>query len=130
MQLNIFFENIKNQQQNEVFVKAPVENIPSSVPFKLFELYEFCNGIRLPFGYVFDIRQGFDESKNSPFSPNWFVFGKDNYFSLWLCSYEENEDGLSFTTWGHKAGNDDIEAVWENVIEFFKELYDEFLEEV
>jgi hypothetical protein len=43
-------------------------------------LYETVSGVELPFGRIFTVEEAIEQSKNKPFSPNWFAFGRDNYF--------------------------------------------------
>jgi len=53
-------------------------------------------------------------------------FGKDRYFSFWLCSFTEDEEGLSFTYWDHESGNEIDGAVWSYIISFLKEMEEEY----
>ena len=82
--------------------------------------------MNLPFGEIYPIEIAIKQSERNPFKPNWFVFGKDKYFSFWLCSYSANEEGLSFTYWDHESGNEIDEAVWSDVISFLKEMEEEY----
>ncbi|MCI9079097.1 MAG: hypothetical protein HFH68_09290 [Lachnospiraceae bacterium] len=47
----------------------------------------------MPYGNIYDIDSAMEISERAPFFPNWFVFGKDNYFSYWLCFKGNHGDG-------------------------------------
>ncbi len=56
------------------------------------------------------------------FSPDWFVFGEDHYFCLWLCYKGEDCDGHCFTCWDHESGLEIDEPVWRDLLSFLKEM--------
>ncbi|WP_394522810.1 hypothetical protein [Lacrimispora sp. JR3] len=90
-------------------------------------LYETVLEVELPFGRIFAVDIALEQSKNKPFSPDWFVFGRDNYFSFWLCSYFPDKEGLSFTYWDHESGNEIDGAVWPDLESFLQDLEDEYI---
>lgn len=89
-------------------------------------------GAKLPFGEIYSIEEALKQSERSPFKPNWFVFGRDKYFSFWLCSFIEDEEGLSFTYWDHESGNEIDGAVWSDIVSFLEEIqsnYEDYINE-
>lgn len=102
---------------------------PDKIPLPLQSLYSTIEKVKLPFGQIYSVEKALEQSKNAPFSPNWFVFGKDCYFSFWLCSFDEDEDGLSFTSWDHDNGSEIGEAAFETVLEFLQDAEEEYDEE-
>lgn len=96
------------------------------VPDILHDLYENVLEVELPFGHIFSVDIALQRSKNKPFSPDWFVFGQDHYFSFWLCSYSPDTEGLSFTYWDHESGNEIEGAVWPDLESFLQELEEEY----
>jgi len=97
------------------------------IPDRLHDLYKTALEVELPFGRIFTVDRALKQSKNKPFSPNWFVFGQDNYFSFWLCSYSPDKEGLSFTYWDHESGNDIDGAVWPDLESFLQDLEEEYI---
>lgn len=99
--------------------------LSEGIPFKMREFYEKIKNVELPFGYIFDVETAIKISKGEPFAPNWFVFGKDNYFNFWLCSKKEKENGYYFTYWDHGSGLEIEEPIWEDLLSFLKGIEDE-----
>lgn len=92
------------------------------VPQMLCKFYERIKSVDLPYGNIYDIDLAIEISKRAPFFPNWFVFGKDNYFSYWLCFKGNNGDGCYFTCWDHESGLDIDEPAWEDLLSFLKAM--------
>jgi hypothetical protein len=90
------------------------------IPKVLNSLYELVSKARLPFGEVFTIESALKHSKESPFEPEWFAFGHDYYFSFWLCKYEPDDKGLSFTSWDHEC-SEIGKAVFGDIVSFLKD---------
>lgn len=101
------------------------------VPVVLHDFYRTIAKAELPFGQIFTVEQAIKESENTPFPPNWFVFGQDNYFSFWLCRYNSDLDGLSFTSWDHESGNtiEIEEATDKDIISFLEYEQEEYQEQ-
>ncbi len=94
-------------------------------PKVLHKLYETIGSAELPYGRIYKLDLAIKTSKKSPFFPNWFVFGQDNYFSFWVCLKAESEDGYYFTTWDHELGLEIDEPVWEDLLSFLKDIEEE-----
>lgn len=92
------------------------------VPKVMHDFYKTVLEAELPFGKIFSLERALKESERPPFKQEWFVFGKDNYFSFWLCSYQSDSNGLSFTSWDHESGSEIGEAAAEDIILFLKEI--------
>ena len=129
-ELKRYFENLQDIYKDEV--KLVETNIKTDnldkVPKVLHSLYESISKAKLPFGEIFTIDEAIKKSRNKPFNPDWFVFGKDNYFSFWLCSFNKDEEGLSFTYWDHESGEDIDGAICEDIVSFLKEVQEEYEE--
>lgn len=125
MSIDVFLSDLKKKYPDSVSMNKSLFVVPSDLPEPLKGIYALANGLDLPFGYVLPIERAVEESKNSPFSPDWFVFGKDHYFSFWLCAYKPDEDGAWITTWDHESRNEIDGAVWKTLEEFFAEMLDE-----
>lgn len=122
--INVYFEKLIKKYGNEVSLTEPDSNNEKlkQIPNALHSLYKFTSNVKLPFGEIFDMDKALIQSDREPFKPNWFVFGKDNYFSFWLCSFDVDEEGLSFTYWDHESGNEIDGAVWNDMISFLEEI--------
>lgn len=131
-ELEIYFKNLKSKYKDKVsLVESYINNNDlNKVPQVLHLLYESIAKAELPFGRIFTIDEAVKESQNNPFKPNWFVFGEDNYFSFWLCSFNKDEDGLSFTYWDHELGEDIEGAICEDIISFLMEVQEDYEEYV
>lgn len=119
-----YFEALKNKYETDVILTKPESNTKKldRIPTALQPLYKFTSRVKLPFGEIFDIEEALEQSERSPFKPDWFAFGRDKYFSFWLCSFIADEEGLSFTYWDHEAGNEIDGAVWEDIVSFLNEM--------
>lgn len=118
-------KDIRIKYPDLVICEAPLNEVNDRVPEIFKSIYTFANGINLPFGSIFSLDDAINKSKRLPFSPDWFVFGYDNYFTYWLCRYSPDGD-LWITTWDHESGNDIEEAVWPDLIEFLVEMLEEY----
>lgn len=94
------------------------------MPKALTSLYKLASEVELPFGEIFTLETALEESEENPFKPDWFAFGHDNYFSYWLCRFEPDDKGLSFTSWDHECPNIG-KAVFADIVSFFKDAEEE-----
>jgi hypothetical protein len=121
----IYLDSLKRKYSDELEVSysddSSIERL-ENVPNVLRPLYSVISSAKLPFGQIFSIDEALKHSQRLPFIPDWFVFGKDKYFSYWICLYNEDDDGLSFTYWDHTSGNILEGAVWGDVVEFLQEV--------
>lgn len=126
--LEEYISNLKKKYEDVKIVEcnSKKQNL-KGIPNILHDLYETVLEVELPFGRIFTVDIALEQSKNKPFSPNWFVFGRDNYFSFWLCSYSPDKEGLSFTYWDHESGNEIDGAVWPDLESFLQDLEDEYI---
>lgn len=104
------------------FIEQKRELTEKEVPKVMQKFYENIKEVDLPFGRIYDIDLALNNSKKSPFFPNWFVFGQDNYSSFWLCTKSDNNDGCYYTYWDHEAGLEIEEPVWDDLLSFLKEM--------
>jgi hypothetical protein len=126
--IEVYFKELIKRYGNEVSLTDPRDNVNlEQIPVALHSLYQLTSKAKLPFGEIFDIDKALMQSERKPFKPNWFVFGKDNYFSFWLCSFDVDKEGLSFTYWDHESGNEIDGAVWSDIVSFLKDLEKENL---
>ncbi|HNX57681.1 MAG TPA: hypothetical protein PKK43_01175 [Spirochaetota bacterium] len=125
-----YVESLINKYGSSVYMCNPnVDNGEAGIiPGALKELYGFMSKASLPFGEIFSVEEALRQSERNPFKPDWFVFGKDRYFSFWLCLYNPDDEGLSFTSWDHDSGNEIDGAVWTDVISFLKDMEQEYEE--
>ena len=123
--------NLKKRYSNITIVQSEAENIDlERIPIALKDFYKDILEVELPFGQIFTPDIACEQSKNKPFNPDWFVFGRDKYFSFWICSYLPDEDGLSFTYWDHESGNEIDGAVWPDLQSFLEDLEKEYVNKV
>ncbi|MHC1748046.1 MAG: hypothetical protein AB9856_06600 [Cellulosilyticaceae bacterium] len=132
--LKLYLERLQEKYGDTVKLNdARLKEIElDKVPKELQNLYKLVSQANLPFGKIFSVERAIKESENEPFKSKWFVFGKDNYFSFWLCSYEKDKEGLSFTSWDHESGSEIGEAADEDIVSFLEyeeEEYGEYKEE-
>jgi hypothetical protein len=97
---------------------APIAD-PSAVPSALRPLYEFSDGLTLPFANIYPASK-IDRTVD----PNWLCFGADNYFSYFLC---HPTDSPAITTWDHESRTA-IEAVYESAIQWLTEEYNSYID--
>lgn len=123
--------DLKNRYSSVSIIQSDTEYIDLEIiPIALKDFYKDILEAELPFGRIFKPSIAWEQSKNNPFSPDWFVFGQDNYFSFWLCSYSPDEEGLSFTYWDHESGNEIDGAVWPDLQSFLQDLEEEYINEM
>lgn len=95
------------------------------IPAAMREFYQTFECVDLPYGRIYDVDTACRQSQRAPFSPDWFVFGQDNYFCFWLCRRGETDDGLYFTYWDHESGTGIEEPVWADLFSFLREVQEE-----
>lgn len=126
-----YLMDLKNRYSSVSIIQSDTEYIDLEIiPIALKDFYKDILEAELPFGRIFKPSIAWEQSKNNPFSPDWFVFGQDNYFSFWLCSYSPDEEGLSFTYWDHESGNEIDGAVWPDLQSFLQDLEEEYINEM
>lgn len=120
-QLIKYFEEINAQyaMNDQTVVKE------NEIPEAMRAFYKSFQRVELPYGRIYDLDTALRQSRKAPFSPDWFVFGQDNYFCFWLCLKGKADDGLSFTYWDHESGLDIEEPVWEDLLSFLTEMEEE-----
>lgn len=125
---DLYLNDLKTKYGDSVIVNNSNFNkeILEKTPKALQPVYKKISKLVLPSGEIFTIDTALKISEQAPFNPNWFVFGKDTYFSFWLCLYEPDENGLSFTYWDHESRNKIDEAVYPDLISFLQEIEDDF----
>lgn len=96
--------------------------IDNKIPQVLRKFYTEVKSVELEFGNIWDYETAFEISKAEPFYPDWFVFGKDNYFSFWICSKVDYGNGCYFTYWDHESGLQIEEPVWEDLLSFLQSM--------
>ncbi len=129
MTIENFLAKIPEKQKSLISRSPPLVSLPSGIPAPFHDLYLYSNGLDLPFGRLFNISQALKESARKPFNSKWFVFGKDNYFTYWLCALKPEDQNLWITTWDHGAGlGIDGELVWGSLEEFLIDELEEFIE--
>ncbi len=101
-------EKYFNQMNAEVLYQENKleEDLLKSVPSELHSFYKTFKSVSLKYGEIYDVNEAIKISSNKQFAPDWFVFGRDIYCSYWLCSYEPDKEGNSFTEWDHESGLD------------------------
>ena len=96
------------------------------------ELRYFLNkyeNIELPFGIIFDFDTMQEISQKPPFNNEWLVFGRDKYFSFWLCKVNAKKGENIYTAWDHEKEGTVGEAAYSSLIEFLSDCekdYDDF----
>ena len=95
------------------------------IPDALREFYETFGSVELPYGRIYDLEQAVKNAERIPFFPDWFVFGEDHYFCLWICYKGDDCDGRCFTCWDHESGLEIDEPVWRDLLSFLKEMEEE-----
>lgn len=98
------------------------------VPKALLECYQMIDKATFPFGRIYSIEEAVKESAHPPFTGKWFVFGQDHDFSFWLCKYQKDQRGYSFTAWDHSSGSGIGEAAYEDLVTFLTDKLDDFEE--
>lgn len=96
------------------------------IPVVMHDFYKTISKAELPFGRIFSLETALKESEACP---NWFLFGQDNYFSFWLCSYSPDAEGLSFTSWDHES-HTEIEAADADILSFLQYELEDYQENI
>ena len=122
-----YIEEMKQKYGDSIIIKMRTcdKKILEQIPQPLKEFYYIYDSIRFPFGDIYSPK--INDNDDSFISEGWFKFGFDGYFSYWLCSYEEDEDGLWITPWDHEV-HDVIEGVYSTLVEFLQDIEDEYQE--
>lgn len=92
------------------------------IPKVMHDFYKTFNSVDLPYGRIYGLELALKNSKKTPFFPDWFVFGQDNYSCFWLCFKGKDNNDLYFTYWDHESGLDIEEPVWGDLLTFLKEV--------
>jgi len=123
-----YLEDIKIKYAESVKVIPSEKKLEllKKIPDLLHPVYDIISSLELPFGQIFTIEEALKQSQKLPYKPDWFVFGKDKYFSFWICLFNKDEDGLSFTYWDHESGNEIDGAAWEDIVSFLEELEENY----
>lgn len=122
-ELKMYFKDlIKKYGDNNILIATSYTDDEEykQIPKILNSLYKLTSEAKLPFGEIFTIESALKHSKESPFVPEWFAFGHDYYFSFWLCKYEPDGKGLSFTSWDHECPEIG-RAVFSDIVSFLKD---------
>lgn len=135
MNFEQYLNELKSAYKEEVITipSQSKETELAKVPEALWECYQLIDRATLPFGRIYSIEQAVKESEHLPFlglssGGEWFVFGQDNFFSFWLCKYQKDQSGYSFTAWDHESGTGIGEAADEDIVTFLKEEQEDFEE--
>jgi hypothetical protein len=125
--LNAILQHLKNKYGDDVLIEPPASNDKkiTLLPDALRQLYQLIGHAEFPFGRVYSLDKALEMSERLPFKPNWLAFGQDNYFSFWLRAVEKESNGLCITSWDHESRTD-IEAAFLNMADFFKDMADEY----
>lgn len=111
---------ILSEIERELGIAIPTSPTPSSsdVPSSLKPLYEFSDGLSLPFANIYPSANFDSES-----FPGWVCFGFDNYFSYFLCHPSSHP---SLTSWDHETGHE-IKAVFTTAADWLENEYAQFI---
>lgn len=96
------------------------------IPEVLQKFYSNIKSVELEYGNIWNYNKALEISKAEPFYPNWFVFGKDNYFNFWLCSKINYENNCYFTYWDHESGLEIEEPIWKDLLSFLQAMEKEY----
>lgn len=130
-ELEQFIAKMKEKYGEQVVVK--VGNVSgeelSLLPQPLKEVYTLYDSVEFPFGSIDPLKSAIEHSNTAePFkSRGWFCFGFDGYFSYWLCRYNPDDEGLWITPWDHEM-DEEIECVYESIVEFLTDMEEEYAE--
>lgn len=127
-ELKLYLNKLENKYANKVKLNKSdlLDEQLKIVPKSLHDFYKIVSQAEFPFGRIFSIDRALKESERLPFKPKWFVFGRDNYFSFWLCSYNKDLEGLSFTYWDHTSESVIDGAIGEDILSFLKYVEEEY----
>ena len=129
MSIKEFLDKIPERYSHLIKRNSPAKQIGNNVPEPIKDVYMYSNGLELPFGQIFNLSRASVESTRKPFNSKWYVFGKDNYFTFWLCALKPDNEGLWITSWDHESGLAiDDELVWKDLVEFLEDELEEFIE--
>ncbi len=109
-------EQVERDFGVSIDLSPPVDT--SGLPAPLRPLYEYSNGLELPFAFI---NKATDCTRDT--DPGWVNFGFDYYFSYFLC-HESNRP--AFTTWDHEM-DARIEGAWDTALEWLVAEYEEFI---
>lgn len=130
MKLQAYFEQLRDTYGESVnLIPSQNKEELSQVPQVLWECYETIEKATFPFGRIYTIEEALKESSHLPFKGEWFVFGQDNFFSFWLCRYQQDHKGCNFTAWDHSSGSAIGEAADEELVKFLAQEDEEYREQ-
>ncbi|BAL83038.1 hypothetical protein SELR_13300 [Selenomonas ruminantium subsp. lactilytica TAM6421] len=119
------------QYMDELKIEKKDHNIifEYPIPDELKRFLKKYEDTELPFGEIFDYGTIKKMSQRPPFNNEWFVFGKDKYFSYWVCKVDATKEEKVYTTWDHEMDECVGEAVCSDLLEFLTSCeldYDDF----
>ncbi len=109
---------IQIERDFSISIERSAHKSLSGIPEALRPLYEFSDGLELPFGEVYKW-----DVCNRTRDKGWVTFGFDNYESHFLC-HETDQPAL--TTWDHHLDME-IEGCYASALEWLVAEYEEFI---
>lgn len=96
------------------------------LPAELKQLLEQYEGAELPFGEIFDYKTMQEMSQKPPFNNEWLIFGRDNFFSFWVCKANGQPGEDIYTTWDHEMEATIGEPAYSSLAEFLADCENEY----
>ena len=104
-------------------------NFEYIIPEELKRFLKKYEDTGLPFGEIFDYNTIIKMSQYPPFNNEWLVFGRDKYFSYWVCKLNAQKGENVYTTWDHEMEETVDKATYSSLVEFLSDCekdYDDF----
>lgn len=94
---------------------------------QLIDFFDNFDELKTPFGEIFSIEKIIEMSDREPFkSENYICFGKDNYFSYWICKKDVKEGEDCFSIWDHETSFDEVEPCFSELTELLEFAENEY----
>lgn len=125
------FDYIKKLETNYIdgvfYKQKSTNNSENFLPVQLIDFFNNFDELKLPFGEVFSIEKIIEMSNREPFkSKNYICFGKDNYFSYWICKKDIKEGEDCFSIWDYETSFDEVEPCFSELTELLEFAENEY----
>lgn len=120
-ELKAFLAEIHQTLGQIIDLPSPSETSLNDLPERLAPLYQVCNGVQLPIGQIWSVDQILAHPPAAPITPDWVAFGRDRYFSYWLC-HRVGVGQLHFTAWDHESRINTINPCYPSLVSMLRAI--------
>lgn len=122
MKIADYIKKLEENYIDGVIYKKAEKIIPrKNFPVQLIDFFDNFDELKIPFGEIFSIERIIEMSDREPFrSENYICFGKDNYFSYWICKKDVKEGEDCFSIWDYETSFEEVEPCFSKLSELLE----------